>query len=165
MDVNALFRAAEPFLHLWIASPTDAYELAWSIQQTPGRLAVVRVIRGSKSRTTAAQFDEFGAALQFPDYFGENWDALLECLIDLEWLHGDAYLIVITDSHLLLDWEPIEQLAAFLNVLENAARDWANAADSQGTPRPFHIVLQCAPDSVATLKARFRQVNRSLESL
>jgi RNAse (barnase) inhibitor barstar len=165
MDVNALFRAAEPFLHLWIAPPTDAYEFAWSIQQTPGRQAIVRVIRGSKSRSAASLFDEIGAALQFPDYFGENWDALLECLIDLEWLQGDAYLLVITDSHLLLDQEPVDQWSALLEVLENAAQDWAHAADSQGTPRPFHIVFQGAPGSTAALQARFRQANRTLESL
>src|ERR1700693_2953444 len=152
MDVNALFRAAEPFLHLWIAPPTDAYEFAWSIQQTPGRQAIVRVIRGSKSQSAAALVDALGAALQFPDYSGENWDALLECLIDLEWLQGDAYLVVFTDSHLLLDCVPMEQLASLLEVLENAAQDWAHAADSQGTPRPFHIVFQCAPDSAAAMQ-------------
>ena len=85
------------------------------------------MLRGSKSRNSARLFDEFAAALQFPHYFGENWDALDECLADLEWLPGDAYLLFFTDSHRLLDHERDDKLGSLLDVLENAAREWARA--------------------------------------
>jgi RNAse (barnase) inhibitor barstar len=164
MDVHSLFRAAPPFLHLWKATLAEAYEFAWSVQQTPGRQAIVRVIRGAKSRTAAELFDEFGAALQLPDYFGENWDALFECLTDLEWLPGDAYLLGVTDGDLVLDREP-QQFRTLLDVLERAAQNWAQAEDSQGTPRPFQVVFQCAPDRAPLLEARARQAGHSLEPL
>lgn len=164
MDVHSLFRAAPPYLHLWVAPLSDAYEFAWSIQQAPGRQAVVRVIRGAKSGTAAEFFDECGAAMQFPDYFGENWDALLDCLTDLEWLPGDAYLLVVTQGDLVLDREA-DQLRALLEVWENAAEEWAKAQDSQGVPRPFHIVFQCAPDREAPLRARVHNTGRALETL
>jgi hypothetical protein len=48
----------------------------------PGRL--VRVLRGRKMRMESHLMDEFGAALQFPRCFGENWLALEDCLCDLE---------------------------------------------------------------------------------
>jgi RNAse (barnase) inhibitor barstar len=164
MDVHSLFRAAPPFLHLWAAGLPEAYEFAWSIQQTPGRLAIVRVIRGAKSRTAAEFFDECGAALQLPDYFGENWDALFECLTDLEWLPGDAYLFLVTDGDLVLDREP-GQLGPLLEVFEKAAQDWAEAEDSQGVPRPFHLMFQCAADRAAHLETRVRPLGRILEAL
>jgi RNAse (barnase) inhibitor barstar len=164
MDVHSLFRAARPFLHLWTAPLSEAYEFAWSIQQTPGRQAIVRVIRGAKSRTAAEFFDEVGAALQLPDYFGENWDALFECLTDLEWLPGDAYLLVVTDGDLVLEREPA-QLVPLLKVLERAAENWAEAEDSQGVPRPFHIVFQCASDGAPDFEARIRNAGHSLEVL
>ncbi len=164
MDVHSLFRAAPPFLHLWAAPLSEAYEFAWSIQQMPGRLAVVRTIRGAKSRSAAGFFDEIGAALQLPNYFGENWDALDECLTDLEWLPGDAYLLVVTQSELLLDREPNE-LATLLKVLETAAHDWAEAEDSQGNPRPFHVVFQAEAVHAATFETRVRAAGKTLEKI
>jgi RNAse (barnase) inhibitor barstar len=164
MDVHSLFRAARPFLHLWSAPLAEAYEFVWSVQQTPGRQAVVRVMRGAKSRTAADFFNECSAALQFPDYFGENWDALDECLRDLEWLPGDAYLLVFSQADLLLDREAVE-LSALLKVLEHAGEEWAKAHDPQGVPRPFHAIFQCAPERAATVEARVRQTGRSLEAL
>jgi RNAse (barnase) inhibitor barstar len=164
MDVHSLFRTTPPYLHLWTASPSDAYEFARSIQQAPGRQAIVRLIRGAKSRTAAGLFDEFGAALQFPDYFGENWDALLDCLRDLEWLTADAYLLVVTEGELVLDRE-VKQFKTLVEVLAEAAEEWAKAEDSQGVVRPFHIVFQCGTERAAHLETRLRETGRKFEVL
>jgi RNAse (barnase) inhibitor barstar len=48
---------------------------------------------GDKARLLAA----IGAALNFPDYDGGNWDALDECLADLSWQQGPLHLL-ITDA-------------------------------------------------------------------
>jgi RNAse (barnase) inhibitor barstar len=164
MDVHSLFRAAPPFLHLWVAPLSEAYEFAWSIQQSPGRQAVVRAIRGGKCRSTEDLFDEFGAALQLPDYFGENWDALSECLTDLEWLPGDAYLLVVTQSEVLLERD-LNELTTLLEVLEEAAHDWAQAEDSQENARPFHVVFQAEAASAAKFEARVRATGKTLETI
>ena len=61
MDVHSLFRAAPPFLHQWAAPLPQAYEFAWSIQQSPGRLAVVRAIaRGHGGEVTLQNRAEGG---------------------------------------------------------------------------------------------------------
>jgi hypothetical protein len=49
------------------------------------RHELVVCIRGKRCTTRASLFQECAAALQFPDYFGDNWDALEECITDLEW--------------------------------------------------------------------------------
>ena len=56
-----------------------------------------RALRSKKSLLAG-----IARALEFPDYFGENWDALDECLNDLEWLDGQAGALVITDAEQLL---------------------------------------------------------------
>lgn len=35
--------------------------------------------------------------LQFPDYFGFNWDAFEDCLTDLSWLGAGGYVLVVQD--------------------------------------------------------------------
>jgi Barstar (barnase inhibitor) len=41
-------------------------------------------VRRWKASTEDSFFAEVGAALQFPDYYGENWAATAECLGDLD---------------------------------------------------------------------------------
>ena len=59
----------------------------------------VRKLRGQKMRTKQSLMDEFAAALQFFEGFGENWDALGECLEYMdEWLPADVYLLVVEQT-------------------------------------------------------------------
>jgi len=167
MDVNQFFQATAPHLHLLVATPHQACDFAWSLQRTSDQLAVVRTLRGSKSRTSGQLFDEFAAALQFPYYFGENWDALDECLADLDWLPGAAYVLVFTNSQQLLDREPAGQFASLLDVLENAARGWAQPQHRTPaqTPRAFHVVFQCSSANEDAFLARLNDLGRSLNRL
>ena len=41
---------------------------------------------------------EIAAALRFPDWFGQNWDALEDCLTDLSWLDADACVLVFEQA-------------------------------------------------------------------
>src|SRR5262249_8237296 len=85
---------------------------------------IMRRIRGRKAKTTAALFDEMAAALQFPSYFGENWNALDECLNDLEWLPGDAYLLAFGHANEVLALESSAEFQALLQVLARACEEW-----------------------------------------
>ena len=49
---------------------------------------------GTQIRSKAAFLEAVAAALNFPDYFGHNWDALDECLADIE----EDTEVVWTDS-------------------------------------------------------------------
>lgn len=56
--------------------------------------------------------------LRFPRYFGQNWDALEECLGDLSWL-GETKCVTIV--HEGLPFSPAgDQLAIYLAVLRDS---------------------------------------------
>ena len=52
----------------------------------------------SEVRTDHDLFAVVSAAMQFPEYFGSNWDALDECLGDMDWLPSEGYLLVLRDA-------------------------------------------------------------------
>ena len=60
-------------------------------------------------------------ALQFPSYFGYNWDALDECLSDLSWLPGGDVLVIHKDLPLAMD---SEACSIYLSILRDAAQRW-----------------------------------------
>jgi hypothetical protein len=106
----------------------------------------VRVARGRKMRSCDRLFDEFAAALQFPWYFGENWDAFDECLTDLSWLApGAGYVLVITDPAEVLASSD-EDLTILVRLFTAAHSQWATPiATGEAWDRPavpFHVVLQ-----------------------
>jgi hypothetical protein len=155
MDLRVLLRPERPWLHLLAAPEPDACARVTALAQTAVERPVIRLIRGHKARTTAALFDEFAAALQFPCYFGENWDAFDECITDLSWLPGDAYQFLIVRSIHLLDQEPADRLKLFLTIVQRAGEEWS--APGPGTarpPRPFHVVLQCTREHENALHAK-----------
>lgn len=41
----------------------------------------------------AELLERVALALSFPDYFGRNWDALIDCLSDLSWCHEPEAII------------------------------------------------------------------------
>jgi RNAse (barnase) inhibitor barstar len=62
--------------------------------------------------------------LQFPAYFGNNWDALEECLRDLSWLPAGNVEI----HHRDIPFPPGSQdRRIYLQILEAASAFWANS--------------------------------------
>jgi len=59
-------------------------------------------------------------ALQFPAYFGRNWNALSDCLRDFHWIEKKQIKLV----HGRLPLLPSDQLKIYLEVLQVAVLDW-----------------------------------------
>ena len=93
-----------------------------------------------------ALFNEFAAALQFPCYFGNNWNAFDECIADLEWLPGNGYLLMVVDGNSLLREEP-DELAVFSRIMQSAAQEWEEVRGIR-----FRILLQCTKDEVEAVR-------------
>jgi RNAse (barnase) inhibitor barstar len=103
---------------------------------------VLRTLSGKKCKTKASLLTEFAQALEFPDYFGHNWDALEECLTDLEWLPAKGYVFCMTEAEHVLAGDD-EEYETLLEVLSDAGEAWAGvrASDRGSAGVPFHVVF------------------------
>jgi RNAse (barnase) inhibitor barstar len=133
--------------------------------QDPARSGVYRAsradpiadaLRGSKLSFAAVSLGNvkektelmrtIAAALGFPDWFGQNWDALEDCLIDLSWRQAHGHVLVFEAFQFL----PSDELGVLIEVLVSAAEYWAG----QGTP--FFAVF-VDPERVLVLADLFRE--------
>jgi hypothetical protein len=69
------------------------------------------------------------AAAEFPAYFGHNWDALEESLLDLSWAPAAGYLLLYDRADRFARAAP-QDWAMALEVLAETCRRWQAA----GTP-------------------------------
>lgn len=112
--------------------------------------AVIRIVRGKRCTTRERLFQEWAAALQFPSYFGENWDAFEECLSDLEWLPAGGLVVFITRADCLLDLAPEDDLDMLADILTTVAKEWR----SSHPIAPFHLVFHAQPEDEAKARQR-----------
>lgn len=77
-------------------------------------------IDGKSIANTQALFQEFNRLLEFPDYFGNNFDALDDMLHDLSWLSSKQIIIYFFRTEALLS-APSEQenKTTLMDILRN----------------------------------------------
>jgi hypothetical protein len=75
--------------------------------------------------------------LRFPSWFGHNWDALADCLDDLDWLKASGYMLVLENPVGLSNAAPKDYAVAF-DILADAARKWRE----RGTPFWVFVVAK-----------------------
>lgn len=125
-------------MYLTTAKKSQLYDYCYKISnQNPG--TVVRYIRGQKCRTKNELFNEFSSALQFPYYFGENWDAFDECINDLDWIDGKSYIIVILDADAVFHNDDA-QFKTLIQVIQRASTEWGKGTNT-AIPVPFHVIF------------------------
>ncbi|MFZ7133299.1 MAG: barstar family protein [Eubacteriales bacterium] len=87
--------------------------------------------------------ETFKQIFQFPDYFGNNWDALEECINDLSWLNSKAYLLILINPDKMQLNEQDMQL--LFSILLNSAHNWKQGRYFNRNfitpPTPFHLLL------------------------
>lgn len=64
------------------------------------------------------------AALEFPDSFGHNWDALADCLCDLDWLPAPGHVLLF-ESHDDYARRRADDLRMLIGILADACRTLA----------------------------------------
>jgi RNAse (barnase) inhibitor barstar len=89
---------------------------------------------GSEIRNKDALFEALNHTMKFPAYFGRNWDALEECLCDLERDSAEGYVILFEEPKYLFE-ASYDTLITFLEVVIAVSMEWA--ADQV----PFYLIL------------------------
>ncbi|MEI8014646.1 MAG: barstar family protein [Nitrospira sp.] len=127
-----------PWTSLLLVIPEQRAE---SLVHPPTGLTL-KVIKGRHCKTPANLFEEFARALKFPDYFGHNWDALEECLTDLEWLPAKGYILLVTDAAHVLPSDDADY-ETFLEILRDAGEAWGSGQAGMGARQatPFHVLF------------------------
>jgi hypothetical protein len=110
-----------------------------SILPVSGRHWVAR-LDGTRMFDPDHAFYEFSDSLIFPGYFGWNWDALSDCLRDLNWLAADGYLILVENVPELLSGNLRDRRTLF-QILSRAVRYWASHLGN--APGGLNVLLLC----------------------
>ena len=80
-------------------------------------------------------FSVVSRAMKFPAYFGNNWDALEECLRDMEWLPAKGYVLLLHGASEF--WKTATRVAgSFLETWLFCAQEWATSDVA------FHLVFE-----------------------
>jgi hypothetical protein len=103
-------------------------------------LALVRIAFSDK----ATLLKNIAAALEFPEWFGANWDALEDCLSDLSWRKASGHVLLFENA------ESGDDLGVLIDILQSSAEFWA----ARG--KPFFAVF-VDPAQALALPHLFRE--------
>ncbi len=143
-DWDEMLASDSPWAVMLRSGPTGLWLLRYTAEDVDG--LETRIVDATRCATSSELFDEWAAALEFPDYFGRNWDAFDECVTNLAWLPGNACGVLVMHAELLLERDT-GRLPTLLEALRSAALE---------SPRTLRVVFQARPSDDARL-AVFRE--------
>jgi RNAse (barnase) inhibitor barstar len=129
--MEQLAKPGERCVHLVALQPDEVRTLRAQHVQHGFKIAE---LDGSCITGKGELLDAIARSLSFPDYFGRNWDALEECLRDLEWLPAPGYVMLFTDADPFWQKDP-GAFIVLVSVVGSASDEWAK----EGVP--FHLVV------------------------
>lgn len=155
-DEAQFFQTAhQPWFAVAIGNRSWLTDMVWALDREIAHGFAVRILRGKRMRTFDRCLQEFAAALQFPYYFGNNFNALTECLSDLEWLNARGFVLAFEDGVEVMADEPTQDRSTLWRIVGGVASEWGVAVQ-QGEAwdrpaMPFHAVLHSEPQRRAEL--------------
>lgn len=118
-------------VYRWL-SPAPQHRLERAVQPRGWR---VFHLDGRLTHDKTSFLRAAAAALEFPGYFGRNWDAFEEMINDLAWTPAAGYVLLYDHLWRFACAQP-EAWAVARAILETACAQWAEA----GTP--FIVLLR-----------------------
>lgn len=166
MEHHKLFDLRKPAVYV-TAVNDDSFANLFLQLTIEHKDSIIRIIRGNKSKTIPDFFNEIAAALQFPYYFGENGAAFRDCITDLDWTEGDAYLLMFSHADSFLCDSSDEAFYSIMEIFSDANTEWLTPNQyipRNRQPTPFHLLFQCA-DFDSNFIQRLRNAKIDFESL
>jgi RNAse (barnase) inhibitor barstar len=74
-------------------------------------------------------------AMNFPDYFGANWDAFEDCLTDMSWHETDGFVVLYDNVDTFAQNSP-DQFKVALEIFRDIIEFWRNQE------KPFFVVVR-----------------------
>lgn len=103
-------------------------DIADALRGSPIRLARIDLAGAAGKDALLAGI---ASALEFPSWFGGNWDALEDCLTDLSWSKAGGHVLLFEGAAGL----PADERGILLDILASAAESWKERG------RPFFAVF------------------------
>ncbi|MSO40502.1 MAG: hypothetical protein EXQ70_01145 [Solirubrobacterales bacterium] len=128
-------------------TPDDLSTPAWScvhfVQSAPDPGALrerdleVATMDASAVGSKHELMEALAASLRFPDWFGGNWDAVVDCLRDRDRLGGNGCVLIVHSAPALWGEPGAPPLGGeLIEVWLGVAGEWA------AREVPFHLVLR-----------------------
>jgi hypothetical protein len=115
------------------------------LDATRGSTLLVSRIGLSGATDKEALMQRIAHAMEFPQWFGANWDALEDCLADLSWSTAAGHVLLIEGAADL----PADERGILADILASVAASWAERK------RPFFAVFVAgAPNLPELYKSR-----------
>ncbi|MBK8955139.1 MAG: barstar family protein [Saprospiraceae bacterium] len=107
------------------------------------RNAYVVQLNGKLCTTSDDLYRQLKSHFEFPDYFGNNLDALYDCLMDLEWITQDHIVIYFENADLLLSGEVADPdfLEDFWGTLYDVCISWILGSEAMISSKLFSVYL------------------------
>jgi RNAse (barnase) inhibitor barstar len=117
-------------------------DIAPLLEGASGAGCLVLRVDLSRARTKEDMLEMVGKALRFPEWFGHNWDALTDCLLDMGWLPAEGYVIIL-DHCDRVHGRAEADFVTLMQVFQSAAETWREDGI------PFWCLVDMQADGIA----------------
>jgi Barstar (barnase inhibitor) len=148
------FHASTPTLARIVCDVDRVYGALWNLrgdESQPRRF--IGALSGERMRDRQRLFDQFATLFQFPHYFGDNWNAFVDCIEDLDWLRASGFVLVVFNALEVLEEGDPDELELWLEILSDAGASFASATTFRPA-LPFRVILHSTPEQAPLLVAR-----------
>jgi hypothetical protein len=148
-----------PYFYIYILQENKENLLVNTLYKECSDRIFIAEINGTTIQSVNDLFDALKRSFHFPEYFGFNWNAVDECLNDLDWLKAKAYLLIVRaiDSFRMNEAD----FQIFIKVLNKTSREWRQGRnynpEFSTQPTPFHVVMTIRKDNAQLFTALFEK--------